>query len=292
MGIRKFSLANSNNATWQLTDPNFKAFATSPTGLGFASDPSFMRVGNDNIITYSQYSMGEKTFDIMFYGDTRAREYQMYNDFIKFLVYEPIYLLYETPNSKTTYRMKVKVMSLGKTEISPSNSALTCPITLAPLSFWEDNVANVITVTNTAQVGGKSYPLTRPYEYAELDTNNIAITCNGTLDSPMQITIVGRAVDPQFNVYDGNDVMYGAGKLSGTYDYVYINSEEADESIQLTRNSVDISNPYNYQDLTLDAEQVTFVRLKALSTNRMAFSLSSGFSGYVQIAWRNRYLSV
>lgn len=295
MKVRKFSLTNANNTTWALTDPSFLSFGANPEGLGFAAESSYMRVGNDNLLTYSQYTMVEKSFDILFYGASREAEYKMYNDFIKFLVYEPIYLLYETPNSDTTYRMKVKVASLGKTEISPENSALVCPISLTPLSFWEDNLENTIVVSNDVGTDGKHYVLNRPYYYASSDTSNIPIPCRGTLDSPLQITITGSSTNPQYTLYDETDTAYGTGKFTGAFDSVYVNSEEADESIVLVRNGSPLSNPYNYQDLTVgspDTIQVTFLKLRALTDSKMSLNLSSGFSGTVSITWRNRYLSV
>lgn len=292
---RKFSFTNSNNTTWELTNPEFESFAANPTGLGFGADTSFLRVGNDNLLTYSQWTMGNKTFDIMFYGKSLASKYQMYNDFIKFLVYEPIYLLYETPNSEQTYRMKVKVSSLGKTEVDPSTSALVCPISMTPMSFWEDNLVNSVTVSNTVVDDGKSYPLQRPYHYAQSDISNIQINCEGTIESPMQITIAGTTTDPQYSLYDEAETLYGIGKFSGSYTSVMVNSDEAEESISLEANGSPVSNPYNYQDLTIgspDTVEVTFLKLRPLTKSKMSFSLSQGFSGTVTIEWRNRYLSI
>lgn len=292
---RKFALSNGNNATWDLTDPSFESFASSPTGLGFEAESSYIRVGNDNILTYSQYAMVTKTFEILFYADTLQRKYQMYNDFVRFLMVEPIYLLYITPASNVTYRMKVKVDSLEKGEVSPDNRMLSCPISMTPLSFWEDNIANVIVAEPVPLGEGKTYPLERPYSYSRVGTRDIPIVCNGTLPSPLRFTVDGESEDLTWTLIDANNTPYGIGKIEGTYDVVSINSDEAEESIYLESNGTVVSNPYGYQDLEIgspDEIQVTFLRLKPVETSHLSFVLPVGFNGNITIEWRNRYLSV
>lgn len=291
---RIFSLVNGNNATWTFTDPKTKVFATNPSGLGFATDASFLRLGDDQLLTYEQYSMEAKSFDVIFYDDTLAQIYKRYNDFIKFLSYKDIYLLYQTPASSTSYRMKVQVSSLGKTEVSSDNSALTCPLTLTPMTFWEDNIKNTIEVTNDAGTGGKSYPLERPYYYAATSASNIQIESIGTINAPVEITIQGTATNPQYSLFDENDNLIGIGRFVGTFDSVYVNSDEAEENIVLTRNGVALDNPYNYQDLTIgqpDESYLTFIKLQS-GVNKIAFTLDAGFDGSVKVEWRNRYVSV
>lgn len=291
---RKFSLVNGNNATWTFADPNIKVFGTNPSGLGFSTDASFLRLGDDQLLTYEQYSMVEKTLDIIFYDDTLEKIYKKYNDFIKFLSYKDIYLLYQTPASSTSYRMKVQVTSLSKGEVSPDNSALTCALSLLPMTFWEDNIKNTIEVSNDSGEGGKSYPLDRPYYYASSSASNIQIESIGTINAPVEITINGTATNPQYSMFDENDNLIGIGRFVGTFDSVYVNSDEAEENIVLTQGGVALDNPYNYQDLTIgqaDESYVTFLKLQA-GVNKIVFSLDAGFDGTVKIEWRNRYVSV
>ena len=288
---RKFYLVNVNGTTQPLTDPSVKVFADNPSGLGFNTSTSFLRLGNDNLLTYEQYSMVTKSFDIRFYEKTIDGMYKQYNDFIKFLTAKPIYLLYEIIGK--TYRMKVNVDSVSKSQIDYSNSMLTSSISMTPLSFWEDNVSNVVE-TSKSTTDGKHYVLTRPYYYGNVTTDNIEITSIGTLPASLQITIDGTVTNPQYNLYDENGTLYGSGRFIGTFDYVFVNADEADETIILKKDGTTLENPYNYQDLTVgkaDEILVTFLQMKT-GVNKLSFSLDAGFAGTVKLEWRNRYLSV
>lgn len=291
---RILSLVNGNNATWTLADPKTKVFGTNIAGFGFSTDASFLRLGDDQLLTYEQYSMVEKTMDIIFYDDTLEKIYKKYNDFIKFLSFKDIYLLYQTPASSTSYRMKVQVSSLSKGEVSPDNSALTCALSLIPLSFWEDNIKNTIEVSNDAGEGGKAYPLERPYFYAASSASDIQIETRGTINAPVEISIIGEATNPQYSLFDENDNLIGIGRFVGTFDSVYVNSDEAEETIILMQNGVALENPYNYQDLTIgqaDESYITFIKLQT-GVNKIAFTLDAAFEGSVKVEWRNRYVSV
>lgn len=288
---RKFYLVNGNGTTQTLTDPKVKVFADNPSGLGFNTAASYLRLGNESLLTYQQYSMVQKNFDIKFYEDSIDKMYDQYNKFIKFLTIKPIYLLYEV--NKKVYRMKVNVESLSKGQISHMDGMLTCQISMAPLTFWEDNVANIIEVTKQS-LEGKSYELERPYSYGSLTTDNVEINSIGTLDAALKITITGAATNPQYNLYDENDTLYGSGKIIGQYDYISVDADEAEESIVLKKNGVIVENPYNYQDLTVGIPgetYVTFLKMKP-GNNRMSFNLDAGFNGNIKIEWRNRYVSV
>lgn len=288
---RKFSLVNGNGTTQLLTDTSVKVFADNPSGLGFNKSASYLRVGNDNLLTYEQAEMQSKSFDIIFYENTIDKMYKQYNDFVKFLSIKPIYLLYEIIGK--TYRMRVNVESLSKTQISPDTSTLVCSFSMQPLTFWEDNISNVIETAKQVD-SGKAYQLKRPYFYGNVSTDNISINSIGTMETPLKITINGATTNPQYNLYDENGELYGSGKFLGEFDSVYVNSSDSEEEIILKKNDSTIENPYNYQDLTVgskDKVNVTFLKMRP-GLNKMAFVLDAGFNGTVKIEWRNRYISV
>lgn len=288
--IRKFSLMNGNGDVQTLTEPNDKVFGHNPTGLGFTTSPAFLRLGNDNIKTYSQYDMVEKELEILFYDDGNEAKYQKYNDFVKFIVIEPVYLIYEINNN--AYRMKVHINSLSKGEVSHEDSMLHCNLSMTPLSFWEDNLPNIIETSRSVD-DGKSYPLSRPYEYGSVTTDNIEINSVGTLDSPLIITINGQTTNPTYEIRDEFGNVYGKGKFIGTFDKVVVNAEEAEETIELYQNGVLVVNPYNYQDLSIGDGKtyLTFIKMKT-GLNKLSFGLDAGFGGSVKVEWRNRYVSV
>ena len=99
----------------------------------------------------------------------------------------------------------------------------------------------------------------------------------------------------QYNLYDENGERYGVGKILGTYDRIYINTGELDETIELERDGAVIANPYNYQDLSVgenDANSVvTFIKLKT-GQSSLSFTLPMSFSGNITIRWRNTYATV
>ena len=99
--VRKFSLINADNATWDITDPVEKVFAANPAGLGLALSADLLRLGNKQKVVDTQYEFINKTFDVLFYGDSLQAMYADYNRFIDFITVGGISLLYEIPSQDT-----------------------------------------------------------------------------------------------------------------------------------------------------------------------------------------------
>lgn len=290
--VRKFSLINRNNATWDFTDPAEKVFARNPAGLGLVKSAELLRLGNKQKVVDEQYEFVNKTFDVLFYGDTREKMYSDYNDFIDFITVGDISLLYEIPSQNVAYRISVLVSEITKTEVK-ENGYMTCGLTLTPLSFWEDNEKNSLVISVEDSRYGKKYPLTRPYRYAGSNAlDNVAIDITGNMEVPFEITIDGGCTDPSYQIYASDETtVRGQCQFSGTYSYVYVNSDEAEEEIKLfDGNGTQVTYPYNYQILS-SVEENTFLTLKK-GRNKLRFSLGSLFEGTVTIEWRNRYVSI
>jgi len=291
---RKFRLLNSKGTYFELTEKNFKVFANNPRGLGFSKTASVLRLGDENFLTYIMYNLDTIETEILFYDDNIADKYQKYVDFIHFLSFKPIYLLYQRPNSFDWYRRRIEAMSLSKSEVSFDDSMLHCPLVMQPLTFWEDNEVNVIETNNTDVDGGKIYPITYPFTYGKNSLTNIHLYSNGLIDTPLKLTINGRVTDPQYIIYNEQNEIYGRGKFNGTFDNVFVNSNESEEEIQLMYNSLILDNPLGYQDLTIgspDEIYVTFLKAKA-GLNKISFIVDVGFEGSVRIEWRNRYVTI
>lgn len=295
MIVRKFSLVNGNSASWDFTDPAKKVFAANPAGLGLVSTANTLRLGNKLKVTDFTYDFVNKTFEVLFLGDTLEEIYADYNRFVDFLTVGNISLLYEIPSQSTAYRIQVLVSELTKTEVK-DNGYMTCDLTLTPLSFWEDNVKKTIEIDSAgATAEGKHYPLQRPYFYGQSSFDNVEINIVGNMETPLEITINGQTTNPQYSLYDNNDNLIGIGEFDGTFNYVYVNSDETDEEIVLhDGNGTTLAYPYNYQQLDLgDGEtvKVTFFNLKQ-GYNKMSFNLGGTFDGSIKVEWRNRYISV
>jgi len=289
--FRKFALYNSQGTIWDLSE-DMSSYANSPQGLGFTRTNTFIRLGDDAIISSSKMELLQTSFELIFYDLNPKIVYQNYEKFMRFLSFKPLYLLYQKPNSDNWYRKQVMTASMTKGEIS-EDGMMRCNLTLDSMSFWEDRDVNVIE-TDKTELGGKIYPITYPIEYGEISTSNIKIASVSMLDTPFKLTIDGKCSDPMYVLYDADGNVYGRGKFIGDFEKVVVNSEDADETIELTHNGLIIDNPYNYQDLSIGntgAINITFLKLKQ-GQSKLAFILDTAFDGKVRIEWRNRYASI
>lgn len=290
---RKFRLTNAIGQTFELTDKNFKVFANEPQGLGFSKTVSMLRLGDENLIYYLMYNLDQIQFELLFYDEGNSSKYQKYNDFINFLSFGDIYLQYQRPNSFVWYRRSIEVMSLSKSEVDYRDTMLHCPMVMTPLGFWEDDEQRVVNVTSEQEVG-KNYPINYPFQYGGNTLSHIELIGEGALETPIELIVDGTVTDPQWLLYDNDDNIYGRGRLIGTFDYIYINSEEVNESISLMYNDMFLDNPLSYQDLTIGSPSevyITFMKLKA-GNNHLRVITNLGFEGDVTVRWRNRYVSV
>lgn len=294
MNYRQFKLVNGNGREFTLTDKNFKVFANDPTGLGFTKTISTLRLGNDNVVTYSLINLDTINFELLFYDDTNVLKYQKYDDFISFITIKPIYLLYKKPNSFDWFRRRIESLSLSKSEVE-RDRMLHCEFVMQTLSFWEDDNPRSILLTTQETGDGKIYPIKYPFVYGGGESiANAKVNVQGMLESPLKITIDGLSTNPQIIVYDSNSNIYGYAKFNGTFDKVFINSIDSEETLELTNNGVLLDNPLGYQDLTVgNANEiaVTFLKLQQ-GNSSLRFILGNNFDGSVTVEWRNRYVSV
>lgn len=295
MNYRKFRLQNANGDIFELTDKNYKVFASSPQGLGFSKTISTLRLGNELALVYSMINLDQISFELLFYDDTRSDKYQKYNDFVNFISYKPLYLLYQKPNSFDWYRRRYESMSLSKTEVDYVDSMLHCAYVIQPLTFWEDETSQQIKMhISTDITEGKIYEIEYPIIYGFDGSGMADLNVLSLLDTPLEITISGTAVSPQYVLYDAENNIYGRGKFNGTFDSIYVNAKESEEEIQLIRNQLILDNPYGYQDLTVGNPNeifVTFMKLK-VGQSKIRFIMDDQFDGDVLIEWRNRYATV
>ena len=290
---RKFRLENGKGTIYNLTDQNFKVYGNKPQGLGYTRTMSTLRLGDSELQLYQMFNLDDISFEMLFYDDKLSDKYQKYEEFIRFLSYKPLYIQYQRPNSFDWYRRRVESMSLSKSEVEYKDRMLHCPFTLHCMTFWEDNEINEKIVDN-ATTDGKIYPITYPFKYSGASLSNIKMISKGMLETPIEIIIDGTVTDPQYILYDDNENIYGRGKFIGTFDKVYVNSEDTQEEVGLTYNDLLLPNPLSYQDLTIGSPNeifITFLKLKA-GTNYLRFIVDNAFDGTVKVRWRNRYVSI
>lgn len=287
--IRKFFIENSLGNRYSLQERN--VLGRNPSGLGAEVSYESIILGESKKITDSHYELIDKQMSIVFKGNI-ASVYQAYQDFVRFLSRKPLKLIYVTPNTFEEYWCDVVLSRLDKTEVNESN-VLECDLVLSPVDFWRNSRTNILDVSDDDEGNGKRYPLSRPYSYGSKSLSEVTISNNGFYDAPFTIEINGSTTNPIITLYDANDVRYGQARFVGTFDSVTINSDELNESISLVQGGVELTDPYNYQDLTYldDDTALTFMKLK-VGQSKMAFTLGLGFNGTIRITWNERYITI
>lgn len=293
MEVRKFKISNGLGQEYELTSKNYKAYLNTPNGLGFSKQLSTIRIGDELLVNSSRFEMAQPTGELLF--KDRNTAYQDYADFIKFISYKPLILYYTPSNVVTPYYVECDILSLEKSEISPDDKMLHCPIVIIAKTMWQQTSENEVITTNTIAPDGKHYPLVRPYHYAGSSLTDIEIDNQGTLDSGFKLEINGYCENPQINAFDENGNKYGVVKILGNYDYVRVNTNDTKQEIYLEYEGSTIANPTAYQDLTIaDGNAImTFFKLK-VGISKLVFSCGNfaTFDGEVRIAWENSYYTV
>lgn len=290
---RRFWLVNALGNEFSFTDDNAKIFLNEPQGLGFQKAYTSVRVGNSEIVTSQQFNLTDVTGELLFYRDGNGEKYEDYQNFIQFVKYKPLELHYLTPNSLTAYHCNIIFSQADKSEITELGM-LRVPVTFHRLSEWLTDEDTIITLDNTAIDDGKYYNVVYDYHYAGTSLGGSAIWNNGTDDVGFIFTIDGTVQNPSFTLSQNGDI-YGICKINGTYDYLMIDSIETEESIYLENGGSVISNPEQYQDMTVSngKSYLTWTKLKVGETT-FAFTCGNieSFDGEITITFKKSYVTV
>ena len=288
--VREFWLENSAGAKYQLNTQS--VFFHQPTGLGYAVDLNTLRLGESNLIVSEDYNLGTVEGEVLFIGD-RGEVYQKYFEFAQFLYYRPIILHYRTPNTFSSFRCQVRVVSVEKSEVNSTDGFLHIPISMYKQTMWYSDEESVISVRAEYEES-KEYPLDRPYHYGALSTAGIDLVNGGVANTPMIVQLEGECTDVMWTLYDGQQNAYGATRILGTYNFIRVDSSDLAESIALETDGIVVPNAINYQDLTVGDPRhiyVTFLKLKP-GRSKLVFNLTDEYDGTVTIRWRNAYVTV
>ena len=290
---RQFWLINSLGNKFSFNDEEKKVFLSNPTGFGFSRNYTTEQVGATELLTSQQFKLKDITGDLMFYSDSNGTNYQRYQDFIQFVKYKPLEFHYKTPNNLDSYYCDVLFTAANKGE-AEENGALTVNVTFHCLTPWLTDSDYTITLTNEPSLDGKYYELVRPYHYSGTNLSNTIINNTGTDDVGFVLKIDGTCQNPMFSL-NQNGEQYGVCKITGTYDFIMIDSVEKTEQIYLENGGTVISNPASYQDFTVSNGEsyLTWCKFKVGQT---IFSFTCGnidtFDGSITISFKNSYISV
>lgn len=291
--FRKLWLVNSLGNTYELSNPENKVFLDGPSGLGFETDYESERLGNSEVVTYSDTKTKDISGDLLFFLDSNGFIYNEYQNFIQFIKFKPLELHYKTPNQMSSYYSEVIITELNKSE-NTREGYMRCPIVFHRTTNWFNDEDFTIVLTNTREGSGKSYPIDRPYHYSGTNLSNTPIVVKGTDSTGFILEINGTVQNPYFALTQGID-RYGVCKINGTYDYVLINSNDQAESIYLERNGVPVANPEQYQDFSI-RDGVAFLTWIKLKVGENIFTFNCGnmdsFNGTITIRYKNSYISV
>ncbi len=202
--IRKFKLINRDGTAYDLNSK--QSFFHKVGGLGFNDETQFQRIGTDFYALEEVFSQGEITGCVFFYG---KHAYSKYRDFTKFVRLTPLTLEYVTDD---TYRLPVRVAAIEKSELVDGGLGLNCEIKLVATGLFYRSVTKY---SETVYVGGKIYPYTYPYSYADVSANTLMIDSDSVADSPCRITIYGPCTNPIWKHYVNNE-LYATGAYDGT----------------------------------------------------------------------------
>lgn len=192
--MRKFKLFNAVGQSYDLNDT--RSFFHSPEGLGFETENEFERVGNQFLLTEERIKQPEPE------GQIRFRDYQSFNDFIKFLQKKPLKLQYIAAD---TYYLNAVVRRIDKRELELIG--LNVSIKFNGLGLWYKDVVKSI---DEMEAIGKIYPYGYPYLYADSSQGIIKIESDSEIESPIVITIMGPCSNPAYTHYvNGRPVASG-----------------------------------------------------------------------------------
>ena len=311
MGYRKFKLVNSLDQVYELTDQNFKQFLNEPQGLGYRKDLDGIRVGNRFKITKREYDLPTPSGELLFYDDMNEDKYDAYHNFVVFCSHYPLKLYYYVPSNDRTEEesnaiyLDCEVIQVNKSQISYNDGILRVPVAFQGFSFWLSGKLSSLVIDNTEQEPSTyTYPLSFPFSFGSDPLRSIVLPNNGTLNTPVTFTITGRCRNPYIRFFGEKMVNgqmayveYGACRLVGTFDRVYVNANDSNQEISLMYEGQEIGNPAEKQDLTLanvDDEEneffLTFLKIKPGRTHATV-TFENDFQGQIDLNWRDEFIS-
>lgn len=200
--IRKFTLKNANGVIWDLN--SLDSFYEQIDGMGYSYDFDFETVSNVFLEIKSEIEQPSPK------GLIKFSNYEIYNDFVKFVQKTPLVLSYELPDIADVFYISVKIEELEKKEME--GGCLQCPITFIGLGCFY----KVVLKEYDPEVGsGKTYNYTYPYTYTNSASGTVTIDSDTSLDSGCKITIIGPCVNPSWSHFL-NGVYLANGKVTKT----------------------------------------------------------------------------
>lgn len=293
--IRKFVLINSNGSRLNLNDLN--SFGYSPEGLGVSFTNEYYGA-NGNFIPNS-VGVDRQDFTIhVLLGAENGSSYQEFTKLVEFLNYPPYAIEYSTDSG--TWLRDSQLKSLPKTELNEWN-VLDQKLEFEFFTPWYRwIIGGNNNEDNDSQNRGKIYLnsgsdnnkgfYTYGYVYGQSHDNtsgdgyftikNESQYFNSSNGSPTEIKIIGPAVNPHWEIYNGTQLIQSDGYFINVpegYELI-VSSIPQNQRAVLVGPTGDIESAYQSQDLT----RSNFV---TIPVGQVTVFIDSGGSKY---EWRVR----
>lgn len=195
--MRKFWIENEYGLRMSMNDIR-TGFFTSPSGLGFSENISYINIGDSYIRSKATTEQGNITGVIVF----REDPYQKYEDFISFICGGgKLKLVYST--SAGEYIRDVDVKSVAKSEIE--NGALQCEIGFACRSLFYKNQNTVFEIDHLE--GELRFNFRWPARFNDYNNREVTVKNNGHVPAAFTAKIYGYSENPKIELIQNNKVV-------------------------------------------------------------------------------------
>jgi hypothetical protein len=208
--VRQFKLWNSDGKNYDLLDPK-GIMLFSVAGLGRTEEAEYYRLDEHFRILNSKNSQREISGTLLMPGNTVDDMYKKYYDFMRFAARTPLTIEYTTFD---TFYIDVHLVTIEKTEVSPTYNALECPVTFRALGPSYRKIQ--VYATSSKELVSTPYDYTYEDTYSTTDAIlNLSIKSDSMYASPCRLYISGPVIDPVWQQYL-NSSLIATGSMNGT----------------------------------------------------------------------------
>ena len=181
--------------------PTDGTLLTDPSGLGFAVQNSYARIGNNFVRTQSLLSQGEIK------GNIISKDYAIFRAFANYIASSrSLKLRYRALESDSWFYRDVDVTVLEKSEIQEEGHVLSCPITIKCKSLYYQDA--VIRYVVSATELDRRYTIPYPNRYSDYALRKDTFTNDGHVDASISFEIDGYCENPRIQISDSSGDLY------------------------------------------------------------------------------------
>ena len=200
--MRKFYLINALGQKISLQDKNNAMFFY-PEGLGFERSFEYQNIREIFAEILNAPVQKRIPGTLVFVG---TDVYKKYRDFMLFIAFKPLRLIYETD---TEFFINVNVSKTEKGELTVPG-LLQCAVEFETLGRFYKTVSAISKIIQ--QQAGKTYPYEYSYTYQSEISQTVNIASDSPNSSPCKIVVIGPAVNPSWYHY-----LNGVQRETGLY---------------------------------------------------------------------------